>query len=118
MSIKELYQALGGNYEEALGRLYNDDLIKRFLKMFAANDFPVSLKRALDAKDARALFEAAHGLKGVAGNLALAPLYELSSSLCESTRGKEGFYEDDGTAAKLLKMLENTDRLIRENIGE
>ena len=118
MTIKELYQNLGGNYEEALGRLYNDDLIKRFLKMFTANDFSTSLKRALDAKDARAIFEAAHGLKGVAGNLALTELYELASSLCENNRGKDGVYEDDGTAVKLLEMLENTNRLIHENIGE
>ena len=86
MTLEELYHQLGGDYGMAKTRMMNDMLITRFLGKFVAYDI-ASLENAADAKE---LFEAAHALKGVAGNLSLDRLYGIASDLTEATREKEG----------------------------
>ena len=95
--MRELYADLGGNYQSALSRMMNDALIGRLLKKFLAYD----IAPLANAKTAQELFQAAHGLKGVAGNLALDRLAELASKLTEATREKEG--EDLSPYADLQK---------------
>lgn len=87
MTTQELYLSLGANYEEAKTRLMNDGLIERFLGKFADTYSIEPLLEAGERMDAFAIFEAAHGLKGVVGNLALTRLFELSSNLTEKVRG-------------------------------
>lgn len=45
-----------------------------------------ALINAYEAKDYQTVFNNAHALKGVTGNLALTSLYEISSIICEATR--------------------------------
>ena len=37
MTIQECYQALEGSYDEVLGRLYSEALVKKFVGMFLAD---------------------------------------------------------------------------------
>ena len=118
MSIEELYAQLGGNYEEAKSRLMNDVLIKRFLLKFA-NEYDIALlEQAGNACDGKAIFEAAHSLKGVAGNLALTSLCEKASALTERTRSCVAGEKVDETAAieEILALHRQAVALIKENL--
>ena len=95
MTVKELYQVLDANYEDAIRRLMNDELIKRFvLKFRDSNPYP-ELLDAYRSHDVVRVFEAAHSMKGVVGNLSLSKLYEVASNLCEVTRYKNVFDEEE-----------------------
>jgi hypothetical protein len=66
------------------------------------------LGKALEAKDLKEAFEAAHALKGVAGNLALDPLYDAICEIVEPLRAGE---DRDYTEA-YKKVTDARDRLI------
>ena len=63
--------------------------------------------KALEAKDLKEAFEAAHALKGVAGNLALDPLYDAVCEIVEPLRAGE----DKDYTEGYQKVLEARDRL-------
>ena len=88
MDVKELYAKLDGNYQEALTRLMNEALITRFVLKFKDNNGGEAVIKALESSDIKAIFETAHALKGVAGNLAFTALFDIASRICEKARGK------------------------------
>ena len=51
MTIEECYAALGGNYQQALGRLMNDALIKRFVLKFPSDKSYDNMVAAINACD-------------------------------------------------------------------
>ena len=105
MDVKRFYEEIGGNYQNALALMMNDALIARMLgKFMAANSVGQIISRYAE-KDYRGVFTGAHALKGVAGNLALTPLYELASALTEATRNADGA-NLDGDIAKLRRSYE------------
>lgn len=89
MTLDEFYAEVGGSLEEAKRRLYKEELIKKYLKMFPADESFSGLKVAVEAKDWKQVFAITHNLKGMAANLELKNLYEVSSNLCEDTRNGE-----------------------------
>lgn len=89
MTLDEFYTEVGGSLEEAKRRLYKEELIKKYLKMFPADETFAGLKAAVDSKDWKQVFAITHALKGVAANLELKNLFEASSNLCEDTRNGE-----------------------------
>ncbi len=93
MTVKEFYEIVGGDYNTALSRMMNDDFIKRMLSKFHSNNGFESIIRGYERKDFKALFEGAHSLKGVAGNLALTNLYNDASVVTEATRDYENIKE-------------------------
>ena len=78
MTLKECYDALGGNYEDTVRRLYNEKLVEKFL-----------FKKALEEENLEAAFRAAHTLKGVAQNMGFDNLAESSSILTEALRSRK-----------------------------
>lgn len=82
MTVEECYNAMGGNYKSALGRLMNDNLIKRFALKFPADKSYANLLAAMEAHDTELAFREAHTLKGVSRNLAFD---QLDSSVSEIT---------------------------------
>lgn len=72
MTIKECYEQMGADYEDVLGRLRNEALIRKFAK-----------------KDGEMAFRAAHTLKGVCQNLGFDNLYEPSFDITEKLRGRD-----------------------------
>ena len=92
MTVKEFYEAVGGDYEGTQKRLMNDMLIKRFLGRFLETTDIGKLRTAIGANDFRAVFTEAHTLKGVAGNLGLTELFNASDELCETCRDKDPDY--------------------------
>ena len=86
MTVKELYDSIGGDYEEAMTRLMTDDLAARFIVKFPEDASCNDLLDAWDAHDEKAAFQAAHRAKGVCANLSLKRLAVLTSEICEALR--------------------------------
>lgn len=86
MTVKELYEKIHGNYQNALSMMMVDDFIKRMLTKFVQSNSASNLFEAYENKDYPAVFAAAHSLKGVTGNLALTSLYDKVVPIVEKTR--------------------------------
>ena len=48
MTMRECYEAIGGNYEDVLGRLHSEALIRRFTLKFLEDQSYIQLKQALE----------------------------------------------------------------------
>ena len=86
MSLKTCYEALGGNYDEAIGRLMSERIAQKFVLKFLNEESYAQLTAALAAKDGEAAFRAAHTLKGVCLNLSFDKLCASVEPLCEALR--------------------------------
>lgn len=107
MTIQELYQNIGGDFDQALRVLRVDKLVDKHIRKFTKNGVVENLLAAEESMDAGALFDAAHALKGVCSNLGLTQLSELSSEVCEEFRpGNTRTLSDD--------EVKNCIELIRE----
>ena len=84
----------GADTSQGLARCMNNEAF--YLKMvgmaLADKNFD-ALKAAIESGDAHAGFEAAHALKGSTGNVALTPIFDAVSELCELLRGKDALAE-------------------------
>ena len=87
MNVKEFYKNIGGNYESALAIMMNDVFIEKMLDMFFSKNAYNDIVSSYDKKYFESVFKGAHSFKGVAGNLALTPLFEIASVITEATRG-------------------------------
>ena len=117
MTLKELYQSIDGDYEQAMRVLRVEKLLDKHIRRFAGNGAAERLIAAGEKKDSREIFESAHALKGVCGNLGLKSLFDLASDLAEEFRpGNERRMTDDEVAAKLAlvgEKLRKTEEGIR-----
>lgn len=87
MTIKECYEAIGGDYEAVYQRMMKKEaLVIKFAKKFLDDDSFKNLQENLDVGNIEEAFRAAHTLKGVAQNLAFDTLYKPSSELAEILR--------------------------------
>ena len=101
LSIDAL-KALGANTEEGLTRcMGKEDFYFKLIQMGLADPNYGRLEQTLGEKDLEGAFEAAHALKGVAGNLSLTPLYEAISEITERLRARE-----DADYPALLKEVQ------------
>lgn len=86
-STRLALEALGMNIERTLTRLANNEsLLFRLLTRFTQETSYERLVEAIEKGDAKEAFEAAHTLKGLAGNLGLDALYTEISPLTELLR--------------------------------
>lgn len=105
--------AYGANLEDAMERFVNDEaLYIECIQLFLEEENLEELGRALEEGDTARAFAAAHAIKGVAGNLALKPLYDVMHDIVEPLRtGRPG---DLGTQyAALLKQYDALAALMR-----
>ncbi len=87
MTIKECYDAIGGDYEAVYQRMMKKEaLVTKFTKKFLNDSSFKNLKDNLGAGNVEEAFRAAHTLKGVSQNLAFDALYKPSSDLAEILR--------------------------------
>lgn len=87
MTLQECYAALGGNYDEVLGRLRSESLVQKFVLKFPADPSFDLMERSLAVEDWAEAFRGAHTIKGVCQNLSFTALYHSSSLLCDALRG-------------------------------
>ncbi len=101
MTLKECYAALGGDYDEAMGRLRSEKLVQKFVLKFLADGSYDLLLSSAAAADWQEAFRAAHTIKGVCQNLDFTRLYRSSSQLSEALRN--GFTPEAPALAEQVK---------------
>lgn len=93
----------GIDYDDALDRFGgNAALYKRLAQKYLQDTHFASFVAALESGDYDEAYRQAHSLKGVAGNLSLARIYDIASMICECLRNGE-----PEAAAKYTSDLES-----------
>lgn len=78
MTLREAYALLGGDLAGALTRLGDRALLVKYLKRFPEDGAMAALRAAYESRDEAAMWQAAHGLRGVCKALGLEGLAELA----------------------------------------
>ena len=112
MTVKECYEQMGADYEDVLGRLRNEALIRKFAKKFLEDGSFQMLKDGLAKKDGEMAFRAAHTLKGVCQNHLYEPSFDITEKLrSRDTEGCEELFaqveEQYNKTAEAIRMLED-----------
>ncbi|MBT9778880.1 Hpt domain-containing protein [Clostridium sp. MCC353] len=85
--LKEVFQKYGTDYETTMSRFMgSEQMYLKILAMLPRDENLHKLDQALQAGDYPAAFDAAHTLKGMAGNLGLARLYQAVCAIIEPLR--------------------------------
>lgn len=106
MTIQECYKKMGADYQEVLGRLYNEAMICKFVRMFLQDDSFQILEEALRRGDVKEAFRGAHILKGICRNLGFSNLYAPTYTLTEPLRAGQL----EGTQEQFEKVAEQYQR--------
>ena len=105
MTLKELYEIIGGDYEQALRVLRMDKLIDKHIRKLTANSVVDDLIDAGNRMDPTELFEKAHAMKGVCGNLGLVRLSGMASDIAEEFRpGNQRKMTDEEVSRKIAEI--------------
>ncbi len=89
ISMREAYEKIGANYDDACARLMGGEMLARFALKFLDDESMDRLEAAMAAGDAEEAFMAAHTLKGVSQNLGFDNLYEPAVVVTEALRGAD-----------------------------
>ena len=89
ISMREAYEKIGANYDDACTRLMGEEMLVRFALKFLDDESMDKLEAAMAAGDAKEAFMAAHTLKGVSQNLGFDNLYEPAVVVTEALRGAD-----------------------------
>ena len=112
MTIKDLYDRIGGNYDEVIGRLYADELVAKVLQTFLDDTMCPSLVTAWESGDEEATFGAAHSAKGMCMNLSFTRLGTLASEITEALRpGNEAARANTDVNALVKEFAEEYDKV-------
>lgn len=117
---KAILEAGGLNVDEAMQRFMNSEqLWIKFLKKFKADTSYEKLVKAIEEKNWKDAFEAAHTLKGITGNLAMDRFHELVSKQTDYLRRENADVEKAAAMMPEIKeMYESSCRIIEEVYGE
>ncbi len=107
MTLRECYTALGGDYDEVMGRLRSEGLVQKFVLKFPSDPSFSLLETSLSVENWPEAFRGAHTLKGVCQNLSLTALYRSSATLCEALRGGQPL-TDPALAAQVAEDYQRT----------
>ena len=120
MTLRECYAALGGDYDDALGRLRSEKLVNKFVLRFLDDKSCELLCASMEEKNYEEAFRAAHTIKGICSNLSFTVLGQSSSELSEALR--YGYTpEADALAERVKEDYRQTAaaiRAYREAAGE
>ena len=99
MTLKSLYEAVGGDYEDVVRRLISEEFAAGLAVRFLDDDEMEKLGAAMETRNIEEAFRAAHTLKGVALNLGFKNLGRSASELTEVLRkrtfdGTEDLYKE------------------------
>ena len=112
MTLNECYAAMGGDYDEVMGRLRSERLVQKFVLKFLSDGSYNLLCSALEKGETEEAFRASHTIKGVCSNLAFNRLLASSSALTEVLRGGGG-PEVQGLFDQVKQDYETTVQAIR-----
>ena len=106
MTLKELYAMIGGNYDQAVRVMKMDKLIDRYVRKLKNSNVGEALAEAGAAMDGQKLFEAAHAMKGVCGNLGLSDLANAADAITEEFRPGNPRSMSDAEVAERLAGID------------
>lgn len=86
MTLMDCYAALGGNYDDVIGRLRSERLVQKLLLKFPDDPSYDLLRTSMAEGNDSEAFRAAHTLKGICLNLGFTNLQHSSSALTEALR--------------------------------
>ena len=122
MTIQELYQTIGGNYDQALRVLRVEKLVDKHIRKLTQNGVVEKLLQAGERMDPTEMFETAHAAKGVTANLGLTRLSEGASAVAEEFRpGNSRTMTDEELSRKMGEIADlyaRTVEGIRQYAGE
>ena len=116
MTLKELYERIGGDYDAAVRVLRIEKLIDKHIRRLPSNDIFPNLYDAWARKDATAMFESAHAMKGVCANLGMLNLYAVASELSEEFRPGKTRQMTDEEVSRKVELVRNMHRKAEEGI--
>ncbi len=100
ISVADAYKSLNEDYDAVLSRLLGrENLVVKYLKMFAADTTYEQLSAAAEEGNAEDALKAAHSMKGMCFNLGLLNLGTACSDLVDAVRGGE--YDLDALYARI-----------------
>ena len=107
MTIKELYEVIGGNYDQAVRVMKSERLIDKYVRKLKNSRLDEMLVEAGLTMDATRLFESAHAMKGVCSNLGLDALASAANEITEEFRsGNPRTLTDDAVREKVDSLLQ------------
>ena len=111
MTLKECYEAMGGDYADVTARLPSEKFIQKFVLKFLDDGSYELLLTSLEAGNGEEAFRAAHTITGMCQNLGFARLGKSSSALTELLRAGM-----DGDYTALLEQVRQDYRLTCDTI--
>lgn len=102
MTVRECYDAIGGNYDEVFERLGDEEFIKQLLIMFISDTNLHNLISSYLMGDYENAFCYAHGFKGVIQNLSLNSLLPDTTLMTEKMRKM-----DSSNVVELFEKMKN-----------
>ena len=113
LSIQQLYELIGGNYDHAIQIMKKDKMINKYLLKLSGSGLYEELSAASADLDPTRMFEAAHAMKGVCANLGLDQLSELVGRITEEFRpGAARKHSDE----EVREMLAETAALYEKTV--
>ena len=112
-AMRDAYEKIGADYDDALQRLMSDEMVARFAIKFLDDDSMPNLDAAMAAGDAKAAFIAAHTLKGVCQNLSFDNLYKPAVDVTEALRDASDITAAEPLMPALRKAYAETTKAIR-----
>jgi len=117
MTLQELYESIGGDYEQALRVLRVEKLIDKHIRKLAGNGVVDNLLAAGETMDPTQLFEAAHATKGVCANLGLTRIAGLASEIAEEFRPGTPRTMSDDEVKDRLRAIDDLYETTKEGIA-
>ena len=107
MLTMETLKEFGADVDAGLTRCMGmKDFYLRLVQMELRDPSFAALDRAVEARDIRGAFEAAHALKGAVGNLSLTPLYMPICELTEMFRDAQTMPEATAAHVRVKQALD------------
>lgn len=111
MTLRELYQEIGGDYDQAMKVLRMEKLLDKHIRRFVKTSAIADLIEAGKTMEPVRLFETSHAVKGVCSNLGLTRIAGLASEISEEFRpGNQRTMSDEEVTEKLRMVGELFDR--------
>lgn len=117
MTLKELYEKIGGNYDQALRVLRMEKLLDKHIRKLTKNGAVEQLIAAGAAMNATELFERAHAVKGVCANLGLTELSDAASEISEEFRPGNPRRMSDAEVAQRIAKIEALYKVTADGIS-
>lgn len=117
MTLKELYQEIGGDYDQALRVLRVEKLLDKHIRKLTKTGVVDGLLDAGKGMEPTQMFEAAHAMKGVCANLGLTGLADTASDIAEEYRPGNPRKLTDAQVGEKLAQIEGMYRKVREGIS-